>query len=134
VCTIDYTVVRQLILILCVTTKILCALTILHTPYVPLLGMFTPRTLLCVCTPCNAKFNACTRTPIFISTRRQNLRAHLHANIFRVAPKFSMHTNMPISCHTVTNFRHHKISTAHQFLMHSVHKLRLLLNVFPNLP
>jgi hypothetical protein len=82
--------------IACAQTKFLCALPTLRTLHA---------SLLCVCTPHNAKFITCSCTPTFFRTMPKFSRHTCTLTFFHVAPKFSAHTCTLISCRTcITRF------------------------------
>jgi hypothetical protein len=75
-----------------------------HTMHAIIMCVHTAHTLLCVCTPCNAKFNVHTCTPIFFHAA-PNFSARSHTPIFfHAVPKFITRTSTPLFFHVVPNF------------------------------
>jgi hypothetical protein len=84
--TIEYTVAKQLILILmCVLTKILYVKKYLHTPCAPYY----------VCAYCARLILACASTHNNLLHDATIYHAHWHANIFLCSAKFTTCTSMP---------------------------------------
>jgi hypothetical protein len=97
----------------------LCSNNTVHTTHAIKMCVYSKHTLLCVCTPCNDKFSACTNMPISCRampnfTYHKIFTAH-HA--FLVCP--------PVHIHFY----------AHQFLMNFAAEIGAFgLTFFPNLP
>jgi hypothetical protein len=111
--------------IACAPTKFLCALPTLRTPRA---------SLLCLCTPHNAKFRAHSYTPTFFRAEPKfsahprtltffcvtpKFNAHTCTlTFFRATPKLSVRISTPIPCSAMSNFTYHKIFTAyHAYLV-----------------
>jgi hypothetical protein len=98
----------------------LCSTNTMHTMCTIIMCVHTAHTILCICTPRNAKFSACNYTSTFFcKVPKFSVCTHtpkfFHAvlkfnartctlTFFRVAPKFRVRTHTPKSFYAVPNF------------------------------